>query len=51
MRQTMRGALPGEVRRCLDRELREQARLWKTLDSEIGIAASLARTAPQFTGE
>jgi enoyl-CoA hydratase/carnithine racemase len=51
IKQTMRGGLAGDVRAALGRELQEQQRLWRTEDSEIGIAASLERVMPQFIGE
>jgi len=51
IKQTQRGRLAGEVRQALKRELAEQTRLWRTRDSREGIAAGLARTTPQFTGE
>lgn len=51
IKQTQRGRLADEVRQALKRELTEQTRLWRTRDSREGIAASLARTIPQFTGE
>lgn len=50
MKQTLRGPLARQVRAVLERELSEQARLWATEDSEAGIAASLAREEPVFTG-
>jgi 2-(1,2-epoxy-1,2-dihydrophenyl)acetyl-CoA isomerase len=50
MRQTLRGALAGEVSAALTRELAEQQRLWRTEDSRIGITASIARRAPRFVG-
>ena len=51
IKRTLRGSLANEVRGALSRELSEQARLWRTSDSREGIAASLARTVPRFTGE
>lgn len=51
IRRTLRGELAREVRAVLDHELEEQARLWKTRDSRIGIAANLAREKADFTGE
>jgi enoyl-CoA hydratase/carnithine racemase len=51
IKQTLRAGLADEVRAALGRELREQQRLWRTKDSEIGIAASLERSVPQFTGQ
>ncbi len=50
MKQTLRGPLAAKVRAVLERELSEQARLWATEDSAAGIAASLAREKPVFTG-
>lgn len=50
MKQTLRGPLVQKVRAVLERELSEQARLWATEDSKAGIAASLAREKPVFTG-
>jgi len=51
IKQTLRAGLAEAVRAALTRELSEQQRLWRTKDSQIGIAASLAREVPQFTGE
>jgi enoyl-CoA hydratase/carnithine racemase len=51
IRHTLRAGLAPAVRAALDRELQEQQRLWRTRDAEIGIAASLSRSIPQFTGE
>jgi enoyl-CoA hydratase/carnithine racemase len=51
IKQTLRGGLADDVRQALERELSEQQRLWRTRDSQIGIAASLAREVPEFTGE
>ena len=50
MKQTLRGPLARKVRAVLERELSEQARLWATQDSQAGIAASLAREKPVFSG-
>lgn len=50
MKQTLRAPLVRRVRAALERELSEQARLWATEDSKIGIAASMARDKPVFTG-
>lgn len=50
MKQTLHAPLVQKVRAVLERELSEQARLWATEDSKIGIAASLAREKPAFTG-
>ena len=50
MKQTLRAPLVQKVRAALERELSEQARLWATEDSKIGIAANLAREKPVFTG-
>ncbi|KUL26837.1 enoyl-CoA hydratase [Actinoplanes awajinensis subsp. mycoplanecinus] len=51
MRATLRGDLAARVRQALDHELAEQRVHWATKDSAEGIAASLARRAPVFTGE
>jgi enoyl-CoA hydratase/carnithine racemase len=51
IRRTLRGDLAREVRKVLDLELAEQARLWRTRDSKIGIAANLAREKAEFIGE
>jgi|SRR5271165_460115 len=51
IKATLRGPLIERVRAVLERELSEQRRLWTTKDSQIGIAASLARERPVFTGE
>ncbi|SDO65614.1 Enoyl-CoA hydratase/carnithine racemase [Nakamurella panacisegetis] len=50
MKQTLRGPITDQVRRALDRELAEQARLWETEDSRRGIEASRLRQAPDFIG-
>jgi enoyl-CoA hydratase/carnithine racemase len=50
IKQTLRAPLVQKVRAALERELSEQARLWATEDSKIGIAANLAREKPLFTG-
>jgi enoyl-CoA hydratase/carnithine racemase len=50
MKQTLRAPLIHKVRAVLERELSEQARLWATEDSTIGITANLAREKPIFTG-
>ncbi len=50
IKQTLREPLIQNVRAVLERELSEQARLWATEDSKIGIAANLAREKPVFTG-
>jgi enoyl-CoA hydratase/carnithine racemase len=50
MKQTLRAPLVQKIRAVLERELSEQARLWDTEDSKIGIAANLAREQPVFTG-
>ncbi len=50
MRATLRGDLADRVRRALDHELAEQKVHWATRDAAEGIAASLARRAPVFTG-
>jgi enoyl-CoA hydratase/carnithine racemase len=51
IKATLRGPLIEQVRDALKRELAEQRRLWSTKDSEIGVAANLARERPVFTGE
>jgi enoyl-CoA hydratase/carnithine racemase len=51
IRGSLRRDLAREVAAALEIELDEQQRLWRTKDSQIGIAASLARTQPTFTGE
>jgi enoyl-CoA hydratase/carnithine racemase len=50
MKQTLRGDLAAATRAALQHELNEQQRLWRTDDSQIGIAASLSRTEPEFLG-
>lgn len=50
MKQTLRAPLVQKIRAVLERELSEQARLWDTEDSKIGIAANLVREKPVFTG-
>lgn len=50
IKATLRGHLTQRVRKALERELAEQGRLWQTNDSKIGIAASLERRRPEFTG-
>ncbi|WP_370617697.1 enoyl-CoA hydratase/isomerase family protein [Mumia sp. Pv 4-285] len=50
MKQTLRAPLVEKARAALEREHAEQARLWATRDSAIGIAANLARETPVFTG-
>lgn len=51
IKRTLRGGLAAKVRTTLEHELAEQARLWQTRDCEIGLAASMARSTPQFVGE
>ncbi|HUO38605.1 MAG TPA: enoyl-CoA hydratase/isomerase family protein [Mycobacterium sp.] len=51
IKMTLRQPLVERVKSVLERELAEQRRLWATADSRIGIAASLARERPVFTGE
>lgn len=51
IRETLRGDLAERVVAALDREATEQARLWDTSDSREGIAASLERRPPTFTGQ
>jgi enoyl-CoA hydratase/carnithine racemase len=50
MRATLRGDLAGRVRDALEHELAEQKIHWATPDAAEGIAASLARRTPNFTG-
>ena len=50
IRRTLRGDLPQRARAVLKQELAEQARLWQTADAAEGIAASLERRPPVFTG-
>jgi enoyl-CoA hydratase/carnithine racemase len=50
IRCTLRGDLPQRARAVLEHELAEQARLWATADANEGIAASLERRQPKFTG-
>ena len=51
IRATLRAGLATRVREALDHELAEQRIHWATKDSAEGIAASLARRTPVFTGE
>jgi enoyl-CoA hydratase/carnithine racemase len=51
IKQTLRGEVVALASAALDRELEEQQRLWRTRDSQLGIAANLQRTVAQFTGE
>lgn len=51
MKATMRAGLLAELPAALEREIVEQTRLLATKDSEAGVAASLARVDPVFTGE
>ncbi|MEV6303124.1 enoyl-CoA hydratase/isomerase family protein [Actinoplanes sp. NPDC051861] len=51
IRSTLRAGLADRVRAALDHELAEQKILWATKDSAEGIAASLERRTPVFTGE
>lgn len=50
IRETLRAGLVEAVETALDREASEQGRLWGTDDSREGIAASLERRSPVFTG-
>ena len=50
IRETLRGDLAERVVEALDREATEQAWLWETADGHEGIAASLERRPPVFTG-
>jgi enoyl-CoA hydratase/carnithine racemase len=49
IRATLRGDLGARVVEVLEREISEQARLWRTQDCAEGIAANLERRAPVFT--
>ena len=51
IRETLKGDLVERIVDALDREATEQAWLWETSDSHEGIAASLERRAPVFTGK
>lgn len=51
IRSTLRGDLADRVTAALDREATEQAWLWETADGREGIAASLERREPRFTGQ
>jgi enoyl-CoA hydratase/carnithine racemase len=51
IKQSLRASLSTAAQAALNAELEEQQRLWRTMDSQIGIAANLARTVPEFTGE
>jgi enoyl-CoA hydratase/carnithine racemase len=50
IRATLRAGLAERVRQALEHELAEQTKLWRTADAAEGIAASLERRAPVFTG-
>jgi enoyl-CoA hydratase/carnithine racemase len=50
IRQTLRGDLPGEIRRATDREKAEQERLQATEDFREGVAAMAERRKPEFRG-
>ena len=50
IKQTLRAPIIQKFRAVLERELSEQARLWATEDSKVGIAANLAHEKPVFTG-
>lgn len=50
IKATMKKGMAEDVRQALEHELVEQRRLWATADSEIGIAAGIARTEPEFVG-
>lgn len=50
IRETLRGDVPRRVVEVLDREATEQAWLWATDDGREGIAASLERRDPVFSG-
>ncbi|OOC55093.1 MULTISPECIES: enoyl-CoA hydratase/isomerase family protein [Nocardiopsis] len=51
MKSTLRADLLAALPAALEREIVEQARLLGTKDNEAGIAASLDRAEPAFTGE
>ncbi|MFD6953289.1 enoyl-CoA hydratase [Nocardiopsis sp. TSRI0078] len=51
MRSTLRADLLAALPAALDREVVEQVRLLGTKDNQAGIAASLDRVRPTFTGE
>lgn len=51
IRATLRHTLRARIAEALDHELAEQTRLWTTSDAAEGIAASLERRPPTFTGE
>lgn len=50
MKATMRADLLAALPDAFEREVAEQARLLRTEDGEVGIAASLDRVRPTFTG-
>lgn len=50
IRQTLRAPLAARVHAVLESELNEQQKLWATEDSQIGIAANLAREVAVFSG-
>ena len=50
IRETMRGELPARIRAATTRERAEQERLQRTTDFKEGIAASIERRTPRFTG-
>jgi enoyl-CoA hydratase/carnithine racemase len=50
IRATLRGDLARRAHAAVEHELAEQARLWQTADAAEGIAASLERRSPTFTG-
>lgn len=51
IKRTLRRGSLDDVRAALDIELSEQADLWETNDSTIGIAAARARQVPIFKGD
>ena len=51
IRETLQKDLVERIVDALDREATEQAWLWETADSNEGLAASLERRAPVFTGK
>lgn len=50
IKATLLAGIRARIQSTLDHELEEQAILWSTEDSRIGIAASIAREAPTFLG-
>ncbi|WP_029145909.1 enoyl-CoA hydratase/isomerase family protein [Microbacterium luticocti] len=50
IKATLRARIRDELASVLEHELQQQALLWQTEDSKIGIAASIARETPAFLG-